>query len=123
MVELTVENNHLIVEVQGLHKLWALKRRLEVPLDCVRNVGRDPEALREAWKWVRWPGTYVPGLIMAGSYRRGGRWIFVDVRLRNREKLLVVDLAHHAYDQLIVEVADPDAASRLVQKARRVDGD
>ncbi len=42
MVEITVSHEHLLLEVEGMHKLWALKSRLDIPLAHIKSVHADP---------------------------------------------------------------------------------
>lgn len=112
---LTPHSTHLNVEVQSWHRLWAFKRRLRVPLAAVQSVRRDPQAARGLWKGWRVPGTHVPGLIVAGSYYRNGRWVFYDV-IRS-ENAVVIDLRGADYDRLVVEVADPEQTVRRLRRA------
>jgi hypothetical protein len=61
------------------------------------------------------PGTNVPGVITAGTFYQDGRRVFWDVH--DPEKTVAIDLHDERYSQLIVEVADPDAAIKLIQTA------
>jgi hypothetical protein len=111
MVEISVAEQKVTIEVQGLHQLWAAKRKIEVPRDAIRAVRRLPgDAIRGLWKGWRVPGTHVPGVIVAGTFYRGGERHFWDVRDASRG--IEIELAGHRYDRLFVEVADPDAALR-----------
>jgi hypothetical protein len=76
MVKVSVEDAVAIFEVQGLHKLWALRSRLEVPLAHIRSVREDPSAARGLWKGFHLPGTHVPGVLAAGTFYRGGKRVF-----------------------------------------------
>lgn len=112
MVELTVADGKLVVRVEGLDKLWALKSALEIPLEHVAAVRADPEAARGWFHGMRMPGTNVPGVITAGSFYLHGDWVFWDVH--NPEKTVVISLHDERYKALVVEVADPEAAVKLV---------
>ncbi|HYG75407.1 MAG TPA: hypothetical protein VEK08_10430 [Planctomycetota bacterium] len=114
MVRLSVANGKLVLDVLGWHRLWALKSRLEVALDNIRAVKADPAAARRWPRWLRCPGTYVPGVITAGSFYGGGKWSFWDVR--NAEKAIVIELTGEPYDELIVEVDDPARAVELLKQ-------
>jgi len=117
MVDVSIKDRTAVFEVLGLHKLWALKSRLEVPLAHIRSVRRwDPAAILSR-PTLRWPGTYVPGLITAGTYYGGGQRVFWDVV--RPERAVVVDLADEPYDQLVVEVDDARAVVERLQTARR----
>jgi hypothetical protein len=104
MVEISFDRDKLVVEVLGWSKLWCLKSRLEVPLNCVRNIRADGDLPRRFW--LRLPGTYVPGLIKTGSFSNGRRWSFWDV-LRRRDDVVAIELSGWKYDFIVVEVSDP----------------
>ncbi len=61
------------------------------------------------------PGTSVPGVIKAGTFYWDGKRVFWDVH--HPEKTIVIDLHDERYNQLIVEVEDPQAAVGLIQSA------
>ena len=115
MVELEIEGGTLHLEVKGMDKLWALKSSLAIPLRHVRGARRDPGVARGWYKGLRAPGTHIPGVIVAGTFYQDGKRIFWDVH--RAEKTIVIDLADERYDQLIVEVADPDAAVARIGEA------
>ncbi len=107
MVKIEVRGTDLEVEVLGLHKLWALKSRLRVPLTAVKRARRlEADTVRSWWKGWRLPGTQVPGVIVAGSYRLRGEWHFWDVALA--EHAIAIELSSAFYAALFVEVAQPD---------------
>jgi hypothetical protein len=116
MVEITIQDDTAVFEVQGLDKLWALKSRLEIPLENIRAVRADPTIARGWWKGIRAPGTHLPGVIVAGTFYQHGKRIFWDVH--DPERTIVVELADERYDELIVEVADPAAAIAQLEAAR-----
>lgn len=116
MVTITVHDEAAVFEVRGMDKLWALKSRLEIPLAHIRGVRADPEAARGWWKGLRLPGTYLPGVITAGTFYRDGRRVFWDVH--DPERTIVVELDDERYDALIVEVEAPEEAVALLRAAR-----
>ncbi len=111
MVEVRREGDRVVFEVIGLHKLWALKSRLEIPCTAIRSARRDPAVVR-GWMGWRGAGTYVPGLIAAGTFHLEGRRIFRDVS--DPERAIVVELDDQDYSELVIEVADPAAAIALL---------
>jgi hypothetical protein len=113
MVELSLGPGVLILDVQGWSQLWALKSRLEIPLENIRGARADPEIARSWWKGIRAPGTHIPGVIVAGTFYHAGKRVFWDVR--DAERTIVIELRDERYDQLIVEVADPMAAVSKIE--------
>ena len=116
MVEISIENGTIILEVKGADKLWALKSRLEIPCAKVRGVHADPAIAHGWWKGLRMPGTHIPGVIVAGTFYHDGKRVFWDVH--NADNTIVIDLADERYDQLIVEVANPAEEIRKIQSAK-----
>jgi hypothetical protein len=115
MVNLSITEGKLTLHVRGADKLWSFKSNLEIPLVHIAKVRTDPEAARGWYHGIRMPGTSVPGVITAGTFYQDGKRIFWDVH--NPEKTIVIDLHDERYNELVVEVDDPDAAVRLIQDA------
>jgi hypothetical protein len=115
MVDLSIAEGNLILSVKGADKLWALKSRLEIPLVHIAGVRADAEVARGWWHGIRLPGTNVPGVITAGTFYQDGKRVFWDVH--HPEKTIVIDLHDEKYNELVVEVADPQAAVSLIQGA------
>jgi hypothetical protein len=111
MVDITISGGSAIFDVEGLDKVWALKSRIQIPLEHISGATIDPEAARGWWHGLRLPGTNVPGVITAGTFYQHGRRVFFDVH--DTDNTIVIALNHDGYDTLVVEVADP---AREVQK-------
>jgi hypothetical protein len=71
MAKVSISDETLVVDVEGMDKLWALKSRLTIPLANVRGATADPGMMREP-RGVRVPGTRIPGVITAGTFRHDG---------------------------------------------------
>ncbi len=105
MVDVGFEDDRVIFDIRGWHKLWAFKSRLVIQRAHIVGACHDPSALVGLWKGFRLPGTYLPGAIVAGSFYRRGRWTFYDVA--DAEKAIVVELEKEKYAHLIIEVEEP----------------
>jgi hypothetical protein len=113
MTKVSISDDKLIIDVQGLHKIWAMRSRLEIPVDHITAVRR---AADERPSGLRWPGTFVPGLITAGTYYGGdGKPVFWDVQ--NHENAIAIELHDESFSTVIVEVADPEATVREILNA------
>ncbi|HEV2420872.1 MAG TPA: hypothetical protein VGS59_04100 [Candidatus Acidoferrales bacterium] len=115
MVQLSIAEGTLTLSVMGADKLWALKSSLEIPLAHIAGVRADPAVAHSWWHGIRMPGTNVPGVLTAGTFYQDGKRVFWDVH--HPEKTIVIDLHDEEYNELIVEVADPQAAITLIQRA------
>ena len=114
-MDLSIAEGKLTLHVRGADKLWAFKSSLEIPLVHIASVRADPEAARGWYHGIRIPGTNVPGIITAGTFYQDGKRVFWDVH--SPEKTIVIDLHDERYNELVVEVDDPEEAVRLIQNA------
>ncbi|MGW7295554.1 hypothetical protein ACWGIB_24575 [Streptomyces xiamenensis] len=114
MALVRIDGDDLVVVIEGLHKVWALKSSLTIPLAHVRGATADPGMIAEP-KGIRAPGTRVPGLITAGTFHLNGEKVFWDVR--DPAKTVVVELADQDYARLVLQVEDPRATVALVENA------
>jgi hypothetical protein len=115
LVDLSIAEGKLVLHVRGADKLWSFRGSLEIPLVHVAAVRADEEVARGWFHGIRLPGTSVPGVITAGTFYQDGKRVFWDVH--HPEKTIVVDLHDERFNQLVIEVADPEAAVRLIQNA------
>ena len=118
MVDVDVTSEEVLIRPRGLHRLWAFKLELRIPRAQLKRVeaGVTPDARALLWRSRRMPGTSVPGLITAGSYRSNRGWTFWDV-VGNGERALTLSTEGYRYVQLIVDVAEPKATVDAVQRA------
>lgn len=73
MAEIEIADETLTVRLRGWEVVWALRRRVAVPLARVRGARLDPVAAGRP-KGFRWPGSRLPRVITAGTFvRKGGR--------------------------------------------------
>ena len=115
----------LHVAFAGLDAVWTLRRQVDVPLTTVAGVRVLSRADALADKpLLRAPGTYLPGVIVAGTYRglrrRPQLWC-----VHAADEVLAIDLADGArYERIVLEVADPAAvAAELTGHLGPVGGD
>jgi len=115
VVDLSMSEGTLTLHVRGADKLWSFKSTLEIPLAHIAGVRVDPEAARGWYHGIKLPGTNLPGVITAGTFYQHGQRVFWDVH--HPEKTIVIDLHDERYNELFVEVHDPQAAVSAIQTA------
>jgi hypothetical protein len=115
MVDLSVADGNLVLHVRGADKLWAFKSSLEIRLEHVAGIRADSTVAHGWWHGIRMPGTSLPGVLTAGTFYQDGKRVFWDVH--NPDRTVVIDLRDERYNQLIVEVADPETTVGLVKAA------
>jgi hypothetical protein len=107
MTAVTIEDGRVEIEMLGWDKLWALKGRVSFPVAHVTAVRRWEKGRDRSWPaGLRMPGTCIVGLIVAGTYWCPGRRDFYAVHAFDRA--LIFELRDEPYQQVVVEVADPD---------------
>jgi hypothetical protein len=115
MVDISITDDQLHLEVKGLDKLWAFKGKLEIPLKHIRSVRYDPEVARGWWHGIKIVGSNLPGVITAGTFFQHGQRVFWDVH--NPEQTIIIDLHDERYSELIVEVENPQFAVEQIRGA------
>src|SRR5215208_532935 len=68
MAEVELAQDALIVHVEGMDQLFALRSRLEVPLSHVAGAEADPQEARRRWHGIMEREIWVPGPITAGTF-------------------------------------------------------
>jgi len=111
--DVQVDGAELVVTPVGMMKVWALSSGVRVPLADVaaaRAVDRATLPLG-----FRAPGSYFPGVVCAGTYRKVGSkglWMVGRSRL-----VLDLELRGERYQRVVVQVADPVASAATVERA------
>jgi len=114
MARLTVSDDLLTVDVQGLHQLWGLSAASA----CLwpTYAARPPiRASCTSPRGLRAPGLHVPGATVIGTFHRDGEKHFWDVR--SGDHAVVIELTGETYDRLIVDVDDPRSAVDTINRA------
>ena len=103
MNAVTLTATDLLVEPQGLDRLWSLTSKIEVPLAHVRGATIDPGAVREP-KGTRGPGLGLPGR-WCGTFHRDGEKIFYNVHAG--DDAVVIELNDEDYTRFVLTVDHP----------------
>ncbi len=115
MVDVALDGDRVVFHVEGLHRLWTFRSRLEVPLAHVTSVEINHEQVGNWWHGFKLLGTEMPGVLGAGTFVYHGQMVFWDVR--DPGKTIIISLEHEFYKKLIVEVGDPSATAAMLQAA------
>ena len=115
MVTISKDGNNFYFNVKGLHKLWALKSQLSIPINNIFRAYQNRDALNGWWKGIRMPGIHVPGIITAGTFYQSNGKVFWDVV--NKNKAIIIDLEFENYQKLIIEVENPLEAIEFIKDA------
>lgn len=117
MARIDIKEDHLIVTIEGWHKVLALKSKIEVPIACVTGARLRPEVPKFTDGDFR--GTYVPGRVTAGMTVRSEHGVvFCDVE--DPSRAIAIDLQGCEYKHILVELSDmtPEEGVRRIEAAR-----
>ncbi len=102
MVNVTLAKDRITLKLEGAKKFFALKSKIEIPLDNVANVSTDQ--VKPVWLPRRRIGTHVPGGFMAGTFWLKRDKIFYFAK--DFSKCITLHLKNHEYSKVIVQVDD-----------------
>jgi hypothetical protein len=115
MVDVTIEGSKAVFAMEASHKIWALKSRLEIPLEHITGAHVDPNPAMGWFDGLKVSGADIPHVFRAGTFVLHGALVFYDVR--DPHQTIVVELAHEHFSKLIVEVAEPEATVEMLRTA------
>ena len=117
LADIEIRDEAVVVTMRGLNKIWAMKGRLEIPLERITSAAYVPDA-RVLARGLRLPGTAIPGVMIAGTYLARGQRAFY--AMHRGENGLVIDIDGWKYQQVIVDTKDPDALASQIEEAAGV---
>jgi hypothetical protein len=114
MVKPEIKDGNLILHMEGMDKVWALKSELTIPLSHITGVRMDGEVVHEWFHGLKLPGSNIPGVLTAGTFYWDGKRVFWDIH--RPTAALVISLDHESYNELVIEVEDPSALIDAINK-------
>lgn len=113
MARVSVEFGELIIEIEAIDQLWALRCQLEIPLSHVR-VAANATDLAHGWQG-RAQEVPTAEALRAGRFHQLAGSVFWDVR--DPAKAVVLELEDERCARLVVEVDDPAAVIARINRA------
>lgn len=117
MVKPEFAGENLILHVEGMDKLWALKSELTIPLRHIADVRIDDKIVHEWFHGFKFPGSNLPGVITAGTFYRDGKRVFWDIH--HPDAAVVITLSDESYSELVIEVEDPQSFVSDILRMRK----
>ncbi len=105
-MKLSITDDKLMLNLEWYEQLWAfnLNKTLEIPLKNIEEVTTaEPES---NWQEIRAPGTFVPGIIKAGTYytKIGREFWYV----RQEKNYLTLKLKDEYYKKIIITIDESE---------------
>ena len=113
MARVRIEDNQLVITMQGVRKVLSLKSELSIPLKNIVGAIADSTAGEKIIKGWR-VGTNV-GFYSGGTFYQDGNKAFYD--LKRKEEAVVITLKDKDFDTLFIGVEDPEATVEYIEKA------
>lgn len=115
MVQIELNSKLLTLRMPGWDTLWSCRRKLSVPVEHIvgAKVAATSELLSKSGYMLRFGGTALPGVIIAGQYYGSKKWSFWNVHKANQ--VVAIDLKHEHFSEIIIEVNDPDKLVKQIQ--------
>ncbi len=101
-MKLQIENGFMNIQLSAIEKILSLHGDFHIGLRQITGVSAgQPKA---DWLDLRFPGTFVPWLIKAGTYitTRGKEFWYAD--LRKKDKYLTFELQGNSYKRIVVTI-------------------
>jgi hypothetical protein len=105
MAHLIIDADSITVALSTAEKLEALHGDVTLPRSAVVSARSVPDGMTEI-RGLRAPGTGVPGVLMAGTWRGSGAVTFAVCH--GRGPAVVLDLVGASYDRIVLTVDDPE---------------
>ena len=115
MSRVVVQDNHLIVTMQGARKVLTLKSELAIPLDSIVEVTACPSEERKLNLFKGWRVGTETIFYSGGTFYKDGNKAFYD--LKKKEDAVIISLKDEDFDTLIIGVEDPNATVEYIQNA------
>ena len=113
MAKITVEDEQLVINIEGLRKMGTLKNKLLIPLENVEWAMIDLEAWKNTPKpFQKIAGTDSYGIYFGGAFKQNGKKIFYD--LGKKDFAVIIKLKNAKYDRLIIGVDEPKKIVNLI---------
>ena len=114
MARILVRHGELVVEVEGINRIWALRCLLEIPLAHVVGAAIDPTISENRPTKPADHGQEMHVFDAAAFVREGDR---VEWGVEDPSLAIVITLADARYPRLVVQVDDPEAAVAKINEA------
>ena len=118
MAEIEIKESDLIIRIEGLRKVFALKSELTIPLNKILGVTADENGWENVAKFpaLKVGGTGAPFFpYQGGRFLEDGDKIFYD--LKKGEEAIVLILEDDEYGKVVIGVQDAESAVSQIERA------
>ena len=110
MVSISVRDSVVVINILGIHKILALKSKIEINKKNIKNVEIAETKLHPPL--FRFPGTRIPGIIAAGTFIKSNNREFWD-HIKGK-KAIAIETENENYTRIVVDVKQPEEIIKLL---------
>jgi hypothetical protein len=118
-MNLTIFGDRLQIELEWYEQLWAftLNKTFDIPLSHIQRA--TTEEPQSSWMELRAPGTFLPGIIKAGTYytRQGKEFWYVT----KDTDYLVLELKDESFKRIILTIDQSVAWVERINQQKDLD--
>ena len=113
-MQLHIHQKHLAITFSFWEKVWGFHGNFSIPLDHIENVTMTLPPSH--WTDMRAPGSFLPGVIKAGTYftKNGKEYWYVT---RGEKKFITIELEQDRYKRIVLSLPKyasiPDALLQM----------
>lgn len=117
-MKLSITDSYLEIKFSIPEKIISMHGSLKIPLAYIKKARTEMSAspLSSA-REIRMPGTHIPGIVKAGTYRMQGRKYFWYVTRKTPYLVLELDEGRQPYRRIILSVDDADSLKNTINSA------
>ncbi|HAZ47108.1 MAG TPA: hypothetical protein DDW76_01725 [Cyanobacteria bacterium UBA11369] len=113
-MNLSIVGDKLLIELEWYEQFWALtlNKTFEIPLNHIKRVTTaQPQS---NWAEIRAPGTFLPGVIKAGTYyTRNGREFWY---VTQDKDYLVLELEDEPFKKMVLTISQSEAWLERIER-------
>ncbi len=115
-MKLVTRGEHIILKLNPLESVLSLKREIEIPREAIKSIKTGDARPGLA---IRSPGTWIPGLLRAGTYRRreNGKWIKEFWFRLAWGKPITIELKNHTYKRIVIKIKNSERLKEELLKS------
>lgn len=113
MARIRLSTDRLYVDIGPWEALLAVRGSFSLPLSQVRGATDDGSYLRDGLG-LRCPGTFWPGLVAEGTFRKNAQRVLA--LWRRGQQIVVIELANAKWDRILLGCADAKATVADINK-------
>lgn len=111
-----VAKDNLLIEPKGvMSKFAAIKRKMSIPLACIKSVDTALVPRPKIYRSIRVGGTALPPHFAGRFYSFGTGLIFL--ALSDRQKCVTIRLSDFIYREVVVQVDDKEKVAGTIKDA------